>query len=110
MAQAAENNGDADFVTLVSSEGKEFVVDRKIATTYSKTLGLMLDRSCLRFEGDSNKIHLSGLSSRVLEYVCKYFEHKRIYKNCPSVDIIPEFDVPLEHALDLLLAAHLLDC
>ena len=59
-------------------------------------------------ETQSRTVHLREIPARVLEKCCQYFYFKLRYTNVPSKDI-PQFVVPPELALELLMASNYLD-
>ena len=59
-------------------------------------------------ERSSNKITFPEISGKILEKVCQYFYYKLQYTD--SREAIPEFKVPPELALELLMASNYLDC
>lgn len=59
-------------------------------------------------ENETNEIHFKEIPSHVLQKVCMYFTYKVRYTN--SSTEIPEFPIPPEIALELLMAANFLDC
>lgn len=56
----------------------------------------------------SKKYYFFTYSSHVLQKVCMYFTYKARYTN--SSTEIPEFPIPPQIALELLMAANFLDC
>ena len=59
-------------------------------------------------ETETKQVHLQEISGAVLEKVCQYFYYKLKYANTSSKNI-PEFKVPPEMALELLMASNFLD-
>jgi transcription elongation factor B subunit 1 len=59
-------------------------------------------------ETASRRVDLPEIPSHVLEKCCQYFYYKLRYNNTASKEI-PEFSVPPEMALELLMAANYLD-
>jgi transcription elongation factor B subunit 1 len=57
-------------------------------------------------EGQTGRVHLDELSGILLERVCDYLYFNLKYKDVTDV---PEFDIPPEMALELLVAADYLD-
>jgi hypothetical protein len=98
-----------NYITLISGEGDEFVIPKKIAK-HSKVLSAML-------EGESpfslEKVPLMELSSRCLELICQYLCQKEIGVNpkfLPLQNIDLTSDDGKNLVIDLLLAADYLDC
>jgi transcription elongation factor B subunit 1 len=98
---------DAMYVKLISSDGHEFIVKREHALT-SGTIRAMLSGPGQFSENETNEVNFREIPSHVLEKVCLYFAYKFRYTN--STNEIPEFPIPPEHALELLMAANFLDC
>lgn len=93
----------SEYITLVSSDGFEFVIS-KSAAMVSGTLKNMLS-STFR-ETEERKIRLQEMDARLLNKVVEYLYYNIKYKD--SVDV-PEFDIPTEMALELLVASDFLD-
>ena len=83
---------DGDYVTLVSAEGFDFVIERRCANV-SGTIRAML-------------VTFPEISTRVLEKVIEYFHYKVRYSHSSEM---PEFKVEPEIALELLMASNFLD-
>ncbi|KAJ5127945.1 Elongin-C [Penicillium atrosanguineum] len=99
------NNTTSDFVTLVSSDGFEFVISRSAACV-SGTIRRMLDPASKFSEALTGRCNLETLSGVVLEKVCEYFLYNEKHKDQTNV---PDMDVPPELCLELLMAADYLD-
>ncbi|KAH3671014.1 hypothetical protein OGAPHI_000725 [Ogataea philodendri] len=91
------------YVTLISNDGFQFLIS-KDAALVSGTLKGMLNTSFQ--ESSTNTIKLHELDGVLLEKVIEYLYYNLKYKE--SVDV-PEFDIPTEMALELLVAADFLD-
>ena len=74
----------------------------------SKMIKSMMTCSGGFSERSSNKITFPEISGKILEKVCQYFYYKLQYTD--SREAIPEFKVPPELALELLMASNYLDC
>ena len=59
-------------------------------------------------ETELGEIRFPEITAPILEKVCQYFYYKLQYTD--SRDSVPEFKVPPELALDLLMASNYLDC
>lgn len=108
----AETNGgcegpNAEFVKLISQDGHEFYIHKDLALT-SGTIKAMLSGPGQFAENEANEVHFREIPSHVLAKVCQYFNYKHRYTN--SSTEIPEFPIPPEIALELLMAANFLDC
>eukprot|EP00092_Neocalanus_flemingeri_P091357 GFUD01115816.1.p1 GENE.GFUD01115816.1~~GFUD01115816.1.p1 ORF type:complete len:114 (+),score=41.93 GFUD01115816.1:137-478(+) len=90
---------DAMYVKLISSDGHEFIVKRDQALT-SGTIKAMLSGPGQFAENETNEVNFREIPSHVLQKVR--------YTN--SSTEIPEFPIPPEIALELLMAANFLDC
>jgi len=89
---------------LHSRDGFEFVVERRFAMV-SGTIKAMLTGSFSESKGEARFPEIRG---EVLERIVQYFHHKVKYHN--SRVPIPDFPVPPELSLEMLLAANFLDC
>ena len=105
MTSDDEISGDT-FIKLVSAEGHEFFLERRIAIAGSKTMRTMLE-SQFR-EADEGLIRFPDISSHILEKVLQYMHYKVRYSD--SNTRIPEFQIEPEIALELLVASSYLDC
>ncbi|OZC08294.1 Skp1 family, tetramerization domain protein [Onchocerca flexuosa] len=98
---------DAMYVKLISSDGHEFIIKKDLALT-SGTIKAMLSGPGSYSENETNEVNFREIPSHVLQKVCQYFAYKVRYTN--SATEIPEFSIPPEVALELLMAANFLDC
>ncbi len=89
-----------------SAERHIFILEKKVAMS-SGVIKAMLNSDAF-IEGSRGEIAFEDISTPVLERVIQYLHYKSKYTN--SKVPIPEFPVPPEQALDLLLAANYLDC
>jgi transcription elongation factor B subunit 1 len=96
---------EEEFVKLVSAEGHEFIVPRRIALV-SKTMRAMLEGNFR--EAEDSVIRFPDISGHVLEKVIQYLHYQVRYNN--STARIPEFKIEPELALELLVASNFLDC
>ena len=78
------------------------------AACVSKMIKSMMQSSGGFSERMDNKITFPEISGKILEKVCQYFYYKLQYTD--SRDSVPEFKVPPELALELLMASNYLDC
>mmetsp|Transcript_8105 Transcript_8105/g.9787 ORF Transcript_8105/g.9787 Transcript_8105/m.9787 type:complete len:113 (+) Transcript_8105:103-441(+) len=100
------DNDSCVYVKLVSAEGHEFLVERKIAIAGSGTLRTMLEGQFR--ESKENLIRLPDITGYILERVVKYLCYKAQHSH--STTRIPEFSIEPEVALELMIAAKYLDC
>lgn len=99
-----ESNGPN--VTLVSSEHMEFSIPKEVAMV-SSTLRVMLEGP---FKEKSGHVELPGIEGNVLAKVVEYLQYNSQYKYAnKDQEDVPEFEVPTEMALELLLAADYLN-
>ncbi|GCF00500.1 elongin C [Zygosaccharomyces mellis] len=93
-------------VTLVSSDNMEYSISKEVAMV-SPTLRVMLEGP---FKEKSGRVELPGIEGNVLAKVVDYLQYNLQYKfaNKDQEDI-PEFEIPTEMALELLLAADYLN-
>ncbi|KAF3893332.1 Transcriptional elongation regulator [Trichophyton interdigitale] len=95
----------AEFVTLASNDGFEFVIPRSAACV-SGTLRRMLEPSSNFSEAVTGRCVLETLNGVVLEKVCEYLLYNERNKGQTNV---PDMDIPPELCLELLMAADYLD-
>eukprot|EP01123_Difflugia_compressa_P000468 TRINITY_DN10544_c0_g1_i4.p1 TRINITY_DN10544_c0_g1~~TRINITY_DN10544_c0_g1_i4.p1 ORF type:complete len:104 (-),score=17.84 TRINITY_DN10544_c0_g1_i4:220-531(-) len=100
------DDSETKTIKLISSEGHQFIVDRKCALV-SGTIRSMLEGGGTFIEGDSGQINFGDIATPILEKVIQYFYYKVKYTN--STSQIPEFPIEPEIALELLMAANFLD-
>ncbi|KAI9744897.1 MAG: hypothetical protein M1818_001822 [Claussenomyces sp. TS43310] len=93
------------FVTLVSSDGFEFVVLREAACV-SGAIRRMLDPRSGFAESVNARCTFEEINGLVLEKVAEYFYYN--YKN-RNTDDVADMDIPPELCLELLMAADFLD-
>ncbi|EJS41383.1 elc1p [Saccharomyces arboricola H-6] len=94
-----------DQITLVSKENKEYEISRAAAMV-SPTLKAMIEGA---FKESKGRIELDQFDSPILEKVIGYLNYNFKYSSVDEDDIgdeeIPEFEIPTEMSLELLLAA-----
>ncbi|KAJ9192104.1 hypothetical protein DTO166G4_8941 [Paecilomyces variotii] len=100
-----EDSTPAEYVTLVSSDGFEFVLPRSTACV-SGTIRRMLDPASKFSEAITGRCVLENISGVVLEKVCEYFCYNEKNKDQANV---ADMDIPSELCLELLMAADYLD-
>ncbi|KAI0181595.1 POZ domain-containing protein [Hypoxylon sp. FL1284] len=93
--------GPSKYVTLVSSDGFEFVVLRD-ATFISPAIKSMLDPKSQFTESRTGRCVFEEISGMVLEKVVEYFQYW--YKNREREDV-PDMEIPVELCLEILTAA-----
>ncbi|KAI1826853.1 BTB/POZ protein [Xylaria intraflava] len=89
------------YVTLVSSDGFEFVVLRAAALRSPAIKGMLDPRSQFA-EARTGRCVFEEISGVVLEKIAEYFQYWYKYKDCANV---PDMDIPVELCLELLVAA-----
>ncbi|RKU43828.1 hypothetical protein DL546_000064 [Coniochaeta pulveracea] len=92
------------YVTLVSSEGFEFVVLRQ-ATYCSPTIKKMLDPNHQWAEAKAGRCVFPEISGVVLEKVVEYMQYWYAYREKEDV---PDMHIPVDICLELLQAADFL--
>ena len=97
---------EAKYVKLVSAEGHEFFLERRIAIASSATIRTMLEGQFR--ESKDNLIRFPDISGYILERVVRYLHYKA--QHSQSTTRIPEFVIEPEVALELMIAAKYLDC
>lgn len=97
------SDSEEEFVRLISSDGFQFIVEKEVCLV-SGTLRGMLQTSFQ--ESETNTIKLHELDSILLGKVVEYLFYNYKYKD--EVDV-PDFNIPTEMALELLVAADFLD-
>jgi len=95
---------DDRLVTLVSSEGEEFVVKRKEAEV-SHVIKVSLE-SAMK-EGREQRVRFDNISAPVLRVVVDYLRYKVEHANARAP--IPEFKIDDGLLIEVLQAAHYLD-
>ncbi|CAE7188655.1 ATAD3 [Symbiodinium pilosum] len=93
------------FLRLVSADGHEFFLDRRIAYECD-TFKKMVEKEGFK-EGQTNEIHLPTITGKLLEKVIEYLYFK--YKYTDAKVPIPEFPIDDDVVLDLLLVANYLN-
>lgn len=89
-------------VTLIASDRSEVQLSREAASV-SSTLKSMLEG---HFKESDGRIELLTFDSRVLQKVAEYLEYNWQYRDADNdIEDVPEFEIPTEMALELLLAA-----
>ncbi|KAI2463343.1 POZ domain-containing protein [Annulohypoxylon bovei var. microspora] len=89
------------YITLVSSDGYEFVVLRE-AAFISPAIKSMLDPNSQFSEAITKRCVFQEITGMVLEKVVEYFQYW--YKHRDRDDV-PDMDIPVELCLELLMAA-----
>lgn len=93
----------SDYVKLTSADGYSFTISREAAMV-SGTLKTMLGSTFQ--ESQTNSVNLQEITGVVLEKVCEYLCYNVKNRDNPAA---PDFEVPPEMALELLMAADFLD-
>ncbi|KAI0415527.1 BTB/POZ protein [Xylaria grammica] len=92
------------YVTLVSSDGFEFVLLRE-AVMISSAIKGMLDPKSQFAESRTGRCVFAEINGIVLEKVAEYCQYWYKYKESVNV---PDMDIPVELCLELLQAADFL--
>ncbi|KAJ8119914.1 hypothetical protein O1611_g10502 [Lasiodiplodia mahajangana] len=96
--------GPSKYVTLVSSDGFEFVVLREAVLVSSAIKG-MLDPKSQFAESRTGRCVFEEINGIVLEKVVEYCQYWYKYKDSENV---PDMEIPVELCLELLQAADFL--
>ncbi|TVY67522.1 Elongin-C [Lachnellula suecica] len=102
---SASSEALSKYVTLISSDGFEFVVLRE-AACISGAIKRMLDPKNAFQEASRAQCKFEEINGIVLEKVAEYFYYN--YKNRNREDV-PDMEIPPELCLELLMAADFLD-
>jgi len=102
---ASQNQSLSKYVTLISSDGFEFVVRRDSAYV-AGTIKRMLDPTSNFAEAVSGRCVFENINGIILEKVCEYLYYNEKHKNSKEVS---EMDLPPELCLELLMAADYLN-
>ncbi|KAI0010510.1 POZ domain-containing protein [Xylariaceae sp. FL0662B] len=98
---AVNSPNQSKYITLVSSDGFEFVVLRQ-AAFISPAIKSMLDPKSQFQEARTGRCVFEEINGMVLEKVVEYFHYW--YKHRESEDV-PDMEIPVELCLELLMAA-----
>ncbi len=99
---------EQQYITLISSDGFEIVINLQAALISGTLKSMLYNNSNFKFkESLSKKIKLPEINSNLLEKICEYLYYNLKYKDFNGD--VPEFDIPPEIALELLVAADYLD-
>ncbi|CCD25122.1 elongin C NDAI_0E03050 [Naumovozyma dairenensis CBS 421] len=93
------------FIKLIGEGDKEYKVSYEAAMV-SPVLKTMLQSP---FKENAGKVDLTKYSGDTLEKVCEYLEYKLRYQNADETEDIPEFDIPTELSVELLMVADYLN-
>ncbi|CEL99189.1 unnamed protein product [Vitrella brassicaformis CCMP3155] len=106
-SSASPPEEEFDYLKLISAEGHEFFLDKKIAFG-CEMIRTMFDgeKSHSFTEGQTGAINFQTINSRLLEKVIQYLYYK--HKHTDSREAIPDFEIDDEIVLDLLLVANYL--
>lgn len=99
---------EVETIKLISQDGFEFIIE-KDAALGSNTIKSMISAKLGFSESLTNEIHFSEIRGIILDKVCQYLCYKYKYETTNSIDL-PEFVIPPEITLEVLLAADYLQC
>eukprot|EP00484_Ammonia_sp_Unknown_P028270 CAMPEP_0197026602 /NCGR_PEP_ID=MMETSP1384-20130603/6661_1 /TAXON_ID=29189 /ORGANISM="Ammonia sp." /LENGTH=119 /DNA_ID=CAMNT_0042455301 /DNA_START=70 /DNA_END=429 /DNA_ORIENTATION=- len=111
-AAANANSKQSKYVKLISSDGFEFTLEKEIACASGFINSLI--HSASKWEETQQPLttlHLKNIKSDILEIIVKYFYFKHKYDK--SEQDPPDFGathIPPSKVVQLLMAAHYLDC
>ncbi|KAL8740811.1 MAG: hypothetical protein Q9190_006527 [Brigantiaea leucoxantha] len=95
----------SEYVTLISSDGYEFIIRRE-AACIAGMIRRMLDTTSNFAEASAGRCTFDEINGVVLEKVCEYLYYNEKHKDAKDV---PDMDIPPELCLELLMAADYLD-
>ncbi|KEZ41837.1 hypothetical protein SAPIO_CDS6643 [Scedosporium apiospermum] len=98
-------NAPSEYITLVSSDGFEFVVLRE-AAMISTVIKSMIDPRSGFKEAITGVCRFQEISGPVMEKAVEYFHYW--YRNKDSSEGVQDMDIPVEFCLELLVAADFL--
>ncbi|SCU85104.1 LADA_0D05732g1_1 [Lachancea dasiensis] len=93
-------------IVLVSKNDAEFTISLE-AASISPVLKNMLSSAFM--EGHQRRVELKEIDPHVLEKVADYLEYRYKYIDATEDEDLPEFEVPTEMSLELLLVADYLN-
>ncbi|KAE9964640.1 hypothetical protein BLS_007759 [Venturia inaequalis] len=94
-----------EYVTLVSSDGFEFIVKRSCAVL-AGAIKNMLDPNSNFGEAVSGICNFETINGVILEKVCEYLYYNETHRDQKDV---PDMEIPPELCLELLMAADFLN-
>lgn len=95
-------------ITLVSSQGDEFVVEYDLLRASGVLKRLFASSEAADFEEQRSKVvKLRDISTTILRKIIDYCEYKRAHEHSSKAP--PRFQIDEEDAIELLMAANFLD-
>lgn len=94
---------DLSYVTLISSDNHRYVVLKEVAL-----ISPVLRNSEEFSEGETGQIVLD-IDAETLEVIVEYLHYSHKYKDQVDSSAVPEFKIPTQLALELLVKADFLD-
>lgn len=91
-------------IKLISAEGHEFFLHKHVAMV-AGTIKIMLSGQFAESRGEIRFPEIPGI---ILERVIQYLHYKVRYAN--SAQRVPNFNIDLDMALEMLMASNYLDC
>ncbi|KAH3681430.1 hypothetical protein WICPIJ_007587 [Wickerhamomyces pijperi] len=96
------------YIKLITHDKHQFIISRDSANV-SQTIKAMLETSMFK-ESSTNKIQLEE-NALIMNKICEYFYYNLKYNSNNDEDgDIPEFEIPTEMALELLVASDYFNC
>mmetsp|Transcript_31644 Transcript_31644/g.94671 ORF Transcript_31644/g.94671 Transcript_31644/m.94671 type:complete len:104 (-) Transcript_31644:507-818(-) len=102
----SDDEAEDVYVKLISAEGNEIFLEKRVAIAGSETMKAMLEGQFK--ESEQNLIRFPDIAGHILEKVVRYMHYKVKYSN--ATGRIPEFPIEPEIALELLVASNYLNC
>lgn len=98
-------------IKLISAEKDEFIVERRVAMVSGFLRSLLSSDNWL--ENTRGEVNFPSISTSALKKAIEYMEYKVKYTTGPGASDprapIPQFNIPVEDALELLATANFLD-
>eukprot|EP00922_Rhytidocystis_sp_ex-Travisia-forbesii_P057946 GHVS01085733.1.p1 GENE.GHVS01085733.1~~GHVS01085733.1.p1 ORF type:complete len:110 (+),score=14.76 GHVS01085733.1:52-381(+) len=102
--EEGESSAKEETVKVISSEGTEFIISKSVAFE-CHVIKNMCEGSHF-VEGRNKEVRFSNINASLLEKVIEYLKYKHTYEQGSTT--LPEFPIPSDMALDLLLTANYL--
>eukprot|EP01001_Neometanema_parovale_P001584 NODE_11858_length_533_cov_25.131707_g11570_i0.p1 GENE.NODE_11858_length_533_cov_25.131707_g11570_i0~~NODE_11858_length_533_cov_25.131707_g11570_i0.p1 ORF type:complete len:135 (-),score=36.83 NODE_11858_length_533_cov_25.131707_g11570_i0:129-473(-) len=114
MAEGSSESTEREYITLVSAEGCQFVIDKK-AASISKMIAEMLEGCQGGPFGSVEQIPFPEIGAGVLDLVCQYLSERNnvgasMTEFRPLKHLDPKKEEDRQTVIELLLASNYLDC
>jgi len=92
-----------------SSDGYEFFADMECVQASGMIQNITQSPTpWMEMKGKIPQIKLEAINGHILEKVVQYFYFKRRYNNTPQA-VEPDFPIPVEDLIPMMMASHFLD-